>query len=135
MTVDPNINKAYKSLLLVAPVNAAFIYSSISFFSGPPPPYSYDYEMYPPDLRPPPYTPTPPRAANYSPPPPYPGYSRKWASSRVLSWEDAQNNAHNNKTLHNQRSVNEAGISTGAAEKQFLHEDFYLWRIFMVSQI
>ncbi|XP_016119437.1 cysteine and tyrosine-rich protein 1-like, partial [Sinocyclocheilus grahami] len=44
---------------------------------GPPPPYSYDYEMYPPDLRPPPYTPTLPRVANYSPPPPYPGYSRK----------------------------------------------------------
>lgn len=45
---------------------------------GPPPPYSYDYEMYPTDLQPPPYTPTPPRATN-SPPPPYPGYNRKWA--------------------------------------------------------
>ncbi|XP_057188190.1 cysteine and tyrosine-rich protein 1 isoform X2 [Triplophysa rosa] len=29
-----------------------------------------------PDLRPPPYTPTPPRETN-SPPPPYPGYNRK----------------------------------------------------------
>ncbi|NP_998047.1 cysteine and tyrosine-rich protein 1 precursor [Danio rerio] len=43
----------------------------------PPPPYSYDHEMFPPDLRPPPYTPTVPRSANYSPPPPYPGFSRK----------------------------------------------------------
>uniref|UniRef100_A0A671Q8G3 Cysteine and tyrosine-rich protein 1 n=1 Tax=Sinocyclocheilus anshuiensis TaxID=1608454 RepID=A0A671Q8G3_9TELE len=51
--------------------------SSVLFFSDPPPPYSYDYEVYPPDLRPPPYTPTLPRVANYSPPPPYPGYSRK----------------------------------------------------------
>lgn len=51
---------------------------------GPPPPYSYDYEMYPPDLRPPPYTPTPPRETN-SPPPPYPGYNRKWAEMSV-SW-------------------------------------------------
>ncbi|XP_028835856.1 cysteine and tyrosine-rich protein 1 isoform X2 [Denticeps clupeoides] len=46
-------------------------------YPGPPPPYSYDYEMYPSVLRPPPYTPTPPRTANYSPPPPYPGYTRK----------------------------------------------------------
>ncbi|KAM6945316.1 cysteine and tyrosine-rich protein 1 [Aplochiton taeniatus] len=45
-------------------------------YPGPPPPY--DYEMYPSSLRPPPYTPTPPsRTANYSPPPPYPGYNRK----------------------------------------------------------
>ncbi|XP_062866686.1 cysteine and tyrosine-rich protein 1 [Trichomycterus rosablanca] len=46
-------------------------------YPGPPPPYSFDYEMYPTDLRPPPYTPTPPRTANYSPPPPYPGYNQK----------------------------------------------------------
>ncbi|XP_012670910.2 cysteine and tyrosine-rich protein 1 [Clupea harengus] len=49
-------------------------------YPGPPPPYTYDYdyEMYPTDLRLPPYTPTPPsRGANYSPPPPYPGYTRK----------------------------------------------------------
>ncbi|XP_051982451.1 cysteine and tyrosine-rich protein 1-like isoform X2 [Xyrauchen texanus] len=46
-------------------------------YPGPPPPYSYDYEMFPSDLLPPPYTPTPPRAASHSPPPPYPGYNRK----------------------------------------------------------
>ncbi|XP_067116806.1 cysteine and tyrosine-rich protein 1 [Osmerus mordax] len=40
-------------------------------YPGPPPPYNY--EMYPSALRPPPYTPNPPRTANYSPPPPYPG--------------------------------------------------------------
>ncbi|XP_051561350.1 cysteine and tyrosine-rich protein 1 isoform X3 [Myxocyprinus asiaticus] len=44
---------------------------------GPPPPYNYDHEMYPSDLRPPPYTLTPPRDANYTPPPPYPGDNRK----------------------------------------------------------
>ncbi|XP_039894239.1 cysteine and tyrosine-rich protein 1 [Simochromis diagramma] len=46
-------------------------------YPGPPPPYTYDCEMYPPSLHPPPYTPTQPRSANYSPPPPYPGYTRK----------------------------------------------------------
>ncbi|KAG9349678.1 hypothetical protein AGOR_G00064510 [Albula goreensis] len=46
-------------------------------YPGPPPPYSYDYEMNPHDILPPPYTPTPPRTASYSPPPPYPGYTRK----------------------------------------------------------
>ncbi|RXN16619.1 cysteine and tyrosine-rich 1 [Labeo rohita] len=57
--------------------SSSYINTVTQGYPGPPPPYSYDYEMYPPDLRPPPYTPTPPRAANYSPPPPYPGYSRK----------------------------------------------------------
>ncbi|XP_029373863.1 cysteine and tyrosine-rich protein 1 [Echeneis naucrates] len=46
-------------------------------YPGPPPPYTYDYEMYPPSLHPPPYTPTQPRPANSSPPPPYPGLTRK----------------------------------------------------------
>ncbi|KAL2102814.1 hypothetical protein ACEWY4_001982 [Coilia grayii] len=46
-------------------------------YPGAPPPYTFDYEMYPADLHPPPYTPTPPRAGNYSPPPPYPGYTWK----------------------------------------------------------
>lgn len=68
--------------------------------AGPPPPYTYDYdyEMYPTDLRLPPYTPTPPpRGANYSPPPPYPGYTRKWAviwicrrSLRSSSWGEVR---------------------------------------------
>uniref|UniRef100_A0A3Q3ATT8 Cysteine and tyrosine-rich protein 1 n=2 Tax=Kryptolebias marmoratus TaxID=37003 RepID=A0A3Q3ATT8_KRYMA len=45
---------------------------------GPPPPYSFDYEMYPPSLRrPPPYTPAPPQQGSYSPPPPYPGFALK----------------------------------------------------------
>ncbi|KAK2908466.1 hypothetical protein Q8A67_004303 [Cirrhinus molitorella] len=57
--------------------SSSYINTVTQGYPGPPPPYSYDYEMYPPDLRPPPYTPTPPRAANYSPPPPYPGFSRK----------------------------------------------------------
>ncbi|KTF81979.1 hypothetical protein cypCar_00014922 [Cyprinus carpio] len=57
--------------------SSSYINTVTQGYPGPPPPYSYDYEMYPPDLRPPPYTPTPPRVANYSPPPPYPGYSRK----------------------------------------------------------
>ncbi|XP_069492477.1 cysteine and tyrosine-rich protein 1 isoform X2 [Ambystoma mexicanum] len=47
--------------------------NAISGYPGSPPPYSYEYEM---DL-PPPYTPTPQTAVHYSPPPPYPGYSRK----------------------------------------------------------
>ncbi|XP_035248804.1 cysteine and tyrosine-rich protein 1 [Anguilla anguilla] len=46
-------------------------------YPGPPPPYSYDYEMNPHDILPPPYTPTAPRTASYSPPPPYPGCTRK----------------------------------------------------------
>uniref|UniRef100_A0A8C9VKF3 Cysteine and tyrosine-rich protein 1 n=1 Tax=Scleropages formosus TaxID=113540 RepID=A0A8C9VKF3_SCLFO len=41
----------------------------------PPPPYTYDYEMYSHHILPPPYTPTPPRT--YPPPPPYPGYTSK----------------------------------------------------------
>lgn len=45
---------------------------------GPPPPYTYDYEMYPPSLHPPPYTPAQSQPANYSPPPPYPGCTGKW---------------------------------------------------------
>lgn len=49
-----------------------------SLSSGPPPPYTLDYEMYTPSLRPPPYTPTQPSPANYSPPPPYPGTPPKW---------------------------------------------------------
>uniref|UniRef100_A0A8C1XTP5 Cysteine and tyrosine-rich protein 1 n=1 Tax=Cyprinus carpio TaxID=7962 RepID=A0A8C1XTP5_CYPCA len=56
---------------------SSYINTVTQGYPGPPPPYSYDCEMYPPDLRPPPYTPTPPRATNYSPPPPYPGYSHK----------------------------------------------------------
>ncbi|XP_048848178.1 cysteine and tyrosine-rich protein 1 isoform X1 [Brienomyrus brachyistius] len=44
-------------------------------YRGPPPPYSYDYEMNPHHILPPPYTPTPPRI--HPPPPPYPGYSSK----------------------------------------------------------
>lgn len=46
--------------------------------SGPPPPYTYDYEMYSSSLHPPPYTPTQPQPTNCSPPPPYPGCTRKW---------------------------------------------------------
>ncbi|CAB1328050.1 unnamed protein product [Coregonus sp. 'balchen'] len=49
----------------------------LCLFAGPPPPYTYDYEMYPSAVRPPPYTPTPPRTDSYSPPPPYPGCNRK----------------------------------------------------------
>ncbi|XP_067848499.1 cysteine and tyrosine-rich protein 1 [Heptranchias perlo] len=54
--------------------------NTISRFTVPPPPppaYSYDYEMdYPADL-PPPYTPTPQASLQCTPPPPYPGSSRK----------------------------------------------------------
>lgn len=50
----------------------------ILFSLGPPPPYNYDYEMYPPSLHPPPYTPAQSQPANYSPPPPYPGCTNKW---------------------------------------------------------
>ncbi|TRY92765.1 hypothetical protein DNTS_024843 [Danionella cerebrum] len=39
-----------------------------------PPPYSCDHEM---SLHPPPYTPTPQRDLNCSPPPPYPGFNPK----------------------------------------------------------
>lgn len=56
----------------------ACLLSILFSHTGPPPPYTYDCEMYPPSLHPPPYTPTQPRSANYSPPPPYPGYTRKW---------------------------------------------------------
>uniref|UniRef100_A0A8C9PB06 Uncharacterized protein n=1 Tax=Spermophilus dauricus TaxID=99837 RepID=A0A8C9PB06_SPEDA len=48
-----------------------------SSLSVPPPPYGYDHEMeYCADL-PPPYSPTPQASAQHSPPPPYPGHSRK----------------------------------------------------------
>ncbi|KAM6893446.1 cysteine and tyrosine-rich protein 1 [Xenentodon cancila] len=57
--------------------NTSYINTVTQGYPGPPPPYSYDYEMYPSSLRPPPYTPTQPRLDNYSPPPPYPGYARK----------------------------------------------------------
>ncbi|KAK1167706.1 cysteine and tyrosine-rich protein 1-like [Acipenser oxyrinchus oxyrinchus] len=51
--------------------------STIGGYPAAPPPYNYEFEMdYHADL-PPPYTPTPPRTVPYSPPPPYPGYSRK----------------------------------------------------------
>ncbi|TNN40373.1 Cysteine and tyrosine-rich protein 1 [Liparis tanakae] len=46
-------------------------------YTGPPPPYTYDYEMYPPSLHPPPYTPAQARPDNLSPPPPYPGCTLK----------------------------------------------------------
>lgn len=49
-----------------------------SLSSGPPPPYTLDYEMYSPSLRPPPYTPTQSSPASHSPPPPYPGAPPKW---------------------------------------------------------
>ncbi|XP_028255368.1 cysteine and tyrosine-rich protein 1 [Parambassis ranga] len=57
--------------------STSFINTVSQGYPGPPPPYTYDYEMYPPSLHPPPYTPTQPRPANYSPPPPYPGCTRK----------------------------------------------------------
>ncbi|XP_056308955.1 cysteine and tyrosine-rich protein 1 [Danio aesculapii] len=57
--------------------SSTYINTVTQGYPGPPPPYSYDHEMFPPDLRPPPYTPTVPRSANYSPPPPYPGFTRK----------------------------------------------------------
>ncbi|KAL4636309.1 cysteine and tyrosine-rich protein 1 precursor-like [Arapaima gigas] len=44
-------------------------------YPGPPPPYTYDCEMYSHHILPPPYTPTPPRTS--PPPPPYPGYTSK----------------------------------------------------------
>lgn len=81
-------------------------------FPGPPPPYTYDYEMYPPSLHPPPYTPTQPHPANYSPPPPYPGCTRKWIPPRTWklqavmmmvtllgahSWKRARNNSITSK--------------------------------------
>ncbi|KAJ8004248.1 hypothetical protein DPEC_G00156840 [Dallia pectoralis] len=57
--------------------NTSYINTVSQGYPGPPPLYSYDYEMYPPAVCPPPYTPTPPRTDNYSPPPPYPGCYRK----------------------------------------------------------
>ncbi|XP_059905346.1 LOW QUALITY PROTEIN: cysteine and tyrosine-rich protein 1 [Gadus macrocephalus] len=52
----------------------SYINSVTQGYPGPPPPYSYDYEMYPPSPRPPPYNPTPARPGNLLPPtPPYPG--------------------------------------------------------------
>lgn len=66
--------------------------NEILFSLGPPPPYTYDYEMYPPSLHPPPYTPTQSQPANYSPPPPYPGCMGKWSppggTRRELPWTD-----------------------------------------------
>ncbi|KAJ8246654.1 hypothetical protein GJAV_G00253940 [Gymnothorax javanicus] len=54
------------------------IFSTISQgYPGPPPPYCLDVEMDPHSLRPPAYSPTPPRCAGYSPPPAYPGSSSK----------------------------------------------------------
>uniref|UniRef100_A0A287DAM5 Cysteine and tyrosine-rich protein 1 n=2 Tax=Ictidomys tridecemlineatus TaxID=43179 RepID=A0A287DAM5_ICTTR len=51
--------------------------NAISSYPVPPPPYGYDHEMeYCTDL-PPPYSPTPQASAQHSPPPPYPGHSRK----------------------------------------------------------
>ncbi|XP_071319981.1 cysteine and tyrosine-rich protein 1 isoform X1 [Trachinotus anak] len=57
--------------------STSYINTVTQGYPGPPPPYTYDYEMYPPSLHPPPYTPTQPQPANYSPPPPYPGCARK----------------------------------------------------------
>ncbi|XP_055764401.1 cysteine and tyrosine-rich protein 1 [Salvelinus fontinalis] len=57
--------------------NTSYINTVSQGYPGPPPPYTYDYEMYPSAMRPPPYTPTPPRTDSYSPPPPYPGCNRK----------------------------------------------------------
>ncbi|KAF0044868.1 hypothetical protein F2P81_001397 [Scophthalmus maximus] len=57
--------------------STSYINTVTQGYPGPPPPYTYDYEMYPPSLHPPPYTPTQPRPANQSPPPPYPGCTRK----------------------------------------------------------
>ncbi|XP_078416706.1 cysteine and tyrosine-rich protein 1 [Cetorhinus maximus] len=61
----------------VGVIQASHINTVSRFTVSPPPPYSYDYEMdYPADL-PPPYTPTPQASLQYTPPPPYPGCSRK----------------------------------------------------------
>ncbi|KAM4537775.1 cysteine and tyrosine-rich protein 1 [Fundulus diaphanus] len=57
--------------------NTSYINTVTQGYPGPPPPYTYDCEMYPPSLRPPPYTPAQPQQASYSPPPPYPGFTRK----------------------------------------------------------
>ncbi|XP_034007407.1 cysteine and tyrosine-rich protein 1 [Trematomus bernacchii] len=57
--------------------STSYINTVTQGYPGPPPPYTYDYEMYPPSLHPPPYTPSQPNSANYSPPPPYPGCTRK----------------------------------------------------------
>ncbi|MEQ2231495.1 hypothetical protein ILYODFUR_001097 [Ilyodon furcidens] len=57
--------------------STSYINTVTQSYPGPPPPYTYDYEMYPPSLPPPPYTPAQPQQANYSPPPPYPGFTRK----------------------------------------------------------
>ncbi|KAE8278474.1 Cysteine and tyrosine-rich protein 1 Precursor [Larimichthys crocea] len=57
--------------------STSYINTVTQGYPGPPPPYTYDYEMYPPSLHPPPYTPTQPQPANCSPPPPYPGCARK----------------------------------------------------------
>uniref|UniRef100_A0A3Q2R0X2 Cysteine and tyrosine-rich protein 1 n=1 Tax=Fundulus heteroclitus TaxID=8078 RepID=A0A3Q2R0X2_FUNHE len=57
--------------------STSYINTVTQGYPGPPPPYTYDYEMYPPSLRPPPYTPAQPTQASYSPPPPYPGFTRK----------------------------------------------------------
>ncbi|TSK17815.1 Amyloid-beta A4 protein [Bagarius yarrelli] len=46
--------------------NTSYINTVTQGYPGPPPPYSFDYEMYPSDLQPPPYTPMPPRTVQPS---------------------------------------------------------------------
>lgn len=57
--------------------STSYINTVTQGYPGPPPPYTYDCEMFPPSLRPPPYSPAQPRPSDYSPPPPYPGCHRK----------------------------------------------------------
>ncbi|XP_048835033.1 cysteine and tyrosine-rich protein 1-like [Brienomyrus brachyistius] len=58
-------------------LRASHINTITQGYPGPPPPYTYDYEMFPHHVPPPPYTPTPPRMTSYPPPPPYPGHTWK----------------------------------------------------------
>ncbi|CAN9498266.1 unnamed protein product [Ophioblennius macclurei] len=56
--------------------STSYINTVTQGYPGPPPPYPYDCEMYPP-LHPPPYTPTQSLPVTNSPPPPYPGCTSK----------------------------------------------------------
>ncbi|KAM9820367.1 cysteine and tyrosine-rich protein 1 [Neosynchiropus ocellatus] len=53
--------------------SASYINTVTQGYPGPPPPYSYDCEMFPAPRHPPPYSPTQPGPASDSPPPPYSG--------------------------------------------------------------
>ncbi|KAK7877364.1 hypothetical protein WMY93_031919 [Mugilogobius chulae] len=77
----------------VGVLNSSYISTISHGYPGPPPPYACEYEMCPPALHPPPYTPTQPHPGHYSPLRPTPA-GRVRPGERLSATSTCRTNQH-----------------------------------------